>query len=121
MSFIYFCCFFLLGNDRVLILDQLPNVMGVKAVGKNMGKGWNPCKDNNGGCSHLCLNKPNNKYICACQMGELMPNSIFIFFNLPELCIKLNDSSSVLFFRLNVFILRLLVKLMKGKFVGKIL
>ncbi|XP_075213889.1 low-density lipoprotein receptor-related protein 6 [Lycorma delicatula] len=58
------------GNDRELILDQLPNVMGIKAVGKNMGKGWNPCKDNNGGCSHLCLNKPHNKYICACQMGH---------------------------------------------------
>ncbi|RZF35698.1 hypothetical protein LSTR_LSTR009566 [Laodelphax striatellus] len=58
------------GTRREVILDQLPHVMGLKAVGTGSGRGWNPCKDQNGGCSHLCLNRPGNKYICACPIGH---------------------------------------------------
>ncbi|XP_039278794.1 low-density lipoprotein receptor-related protein 6 [Nilaparvata lugens] len=58
------------GTKRQVILDQLPHVMGLKAVGAGSGRGWNPCKDKNGGCSHLCLNRPGNKHICACPIGH---------------------------------------------------
>ncbi|KAG8306441.1 hypothetical protein J6590_046757, partial [Homalodisca vitripennis] len=57
------------GNRRELIMDQLPNLMGIKAVGVGQGGGWNPCKEHNGGCSHLCLNRPGNHSVCACQIG----------------------------------------------------
>lgn len=59
------------GNNREVIVDQLPNLMGIKAVGLGLGGGWNPCKNNNAGCSHLCLNRPgNNNSVCACQIGK---------------------------------------------------
>ncbi|XP_011154181.1 low-density lipoprotein receptor-related protein 6 isoform X2 [Harpegnathos saltator] len=60
----------LTGGDREVIVDQVPNVMGLKAV--HLGRvntSTNPCGRDNGGCGHLCLNRPRNKYVCACQIG----------------------------------------------------
>ncbi|XP_063231013.1 low-density lipoprotein receptor-related protein 6 isoform X2 [Bacillus rossius redtenbacheri] len=66
----------LTGEDREEIVDQLPNVMGLKAVRLGAARGWNPCADSNGGCSHLCLNRPGNRSVCACQIGyELTSDS----------------------------------------------
>ncbi|KAL1122539.1 hypothetical protein AAG570_002869, partial [Ranatra chinensis] len=64
------------GGNRKVILDQQANLMGLKAVGKMPEPTkYNPCADNNGNCSHLCLNTPT-KYVCACQMGyELSSDS----------------------------------------------
>ncbi|KAK0099194.1 hypothetical protein PV326_000031 [Microctonus aethiopoides] len=59
----------LTGADREEIVYQLPNVMGVKAIHLGNVPGTNPCANNNGGCNHLCLNKPGNNYVCACQIG----------------------------------------------------
>ncbi|XP_029038470.2 low-density lipoprotein receptor-related protein 6 isoform X1 [Osmia bicornis bicornis] len=59
----------LTGGEREVIVDQVPNVMGLKAVHLGKVNGTNPCVKNNGGCSHLCLNRPENKYVCACQIG----------------------------------------------------
>lgn len=66
----------------------MPNVMGLKAVQLNEVHGTNLCKKNNGGCSHLCLNRPNNDYVCACQMTYelqsdqrtcVLPDSFLLF------------------------------------------
>lgn len=59
----------LTGNEHEAIIENIPNVMGLKAVHLGRIRGTNPCSKNNGGCSHLCLNRPNNKYVCACQIG----------------------------------------------------
>ncbi|XP_076640079.1 low-density lipoprotein receptor-related protein 6 isoform X1 [Colletes latitarsis] len=59
----------LTGGEREVIVDQVPNVMGLKAVHLGKVNGTNPCAKHNGGCSHLCLNRPGNKYVCACQIG----------------------------------------------------
>ncbi|XP_003704485.2 low-density lipoprotein receptor-related protein 6 [Megachile rotundata] len=59
----------LTGGEREIIVDQVPNVMGLKAVHLGKVNGTNPCVKNNGGCSHLCLNRPEHKYVCACQIG----------------------------------------------------
>lgn len=42
--------------------------MGVKAIKLDPPFGWNPCKDNNGNCSQLCLNRYNKTRLCACQI-----------------------------------------------------
>ncbi|XP_057340651.1 low-density lipoprotein receptor-related protein 6 [Microplitis mediator] len=57
------------GANREIIMEPIPDIMGVKALKLGKTQGTNPCGNNNGGCSHLCLNKPGNNYICACQIG----------------------------------------------------
>jgi low density lipoprotein receptor-related protein 5/6 len=57
-----------------MVLDQQANLMGLKAVGPlTKPFKYNPCAENNGNCTHLCLNTPS-KYVCACQMGKLSKN-----------------------------------------------
>ncbi|XP_014229515.1 low-density lipoprotein receptor-related protein 6 [Trichogramma pretiosum] len=78
----------LTGADREIIVEQFPNVMGLKAIQRGRPNGTNPCAFNNGGCNHLCLNRPQNKYVCACQIGYeltadqrncIVPESFLLF------------------------------------------
>ncbi|KAH3884133.1 hypothetical protein DPMN_008105 [Dreissena polymorpha] len=53
---------------RVLVRDNLPHLFGFSLLGTN------PCGENNGWCSHLCLYTPNGAQ-CACPGGlELINN-----------------------------------------------
>jgi len=64
----------LTGGQRQTIVDQLSNLMGVKAILVNETIGKNPCSVANGGCSELCLNRPTD-YVCGCQIDyELAPD-----------------------------------------------
>ncbi|XP_006822699.1 LOW QUALITY PROTEIN: low-density lipoprotein receptor-related protein 6-like [Saccoglossus kowalevskii] len=56
------------GQDREVIIDQLPDLMGLKAVNVKKIEGTNVCAHDNGGCSHLCLYRPIG-VICACPIG----------------------------------------------------
>lgn len=60
------------GSDRKIIIDQLPNLMGVKAVNLKEDLNVNPCHYNNGNCSQLCFYKPKGDYICACEIGNYL-------------------------------------------------
>lgn len=53
------------GKDAVVVTTFSEIVMEIKAVSESRQKGWNPCRENNGGCSHLCLFGGEN-YTCAC-------------------------------------------------------
>ncbi|XP_035257773.1 low-density lipoprotein receptor-related protein 6 [Anguilla anguilla] len=54
--------------EREVIIDQLPDLMGLKATYVHKTFGTNPCAENNGGCSHLCLFRPQGVQ-CACPIG----------------------------------------------------
>lgn len=53
------------GKNVTAIKTDLEVVMEIKAVSAERQKGWNPCKENNGECTHLCLFSGEN-YTCAC-------------------------------------------------------
>ncbi|KAG8222032.1 hypothetical protein J437_LFUL003952 [Ladona fulva] len=87
----------LTGQQREVIVDQLPNVMGLKAISlaAPITNSKNPCAgENNGGCSHLCLNRPND-YVCACQIGYeliddnktcVVPEAFLLFSRKENIC-----------------------------------
>lgn len=77
--------------EREFIIDQLPDLMGLKATNVHQASGehsilqndcsagrtvahlclfsgFNPCAESNGGCSHLCLYKPQGVQ-CGCPIG----------------------------------------------------
>ncbi|CAF4853997.1 unnamed protein product [Pieris macdunnoughi] len=56
------------GLERQTVVEQMANMMGVKAFRVNESLGWNACAQNNGGCSHFCFNRPQD-YVCSCPMG----------------------------------------------------
>jgi len=67
------------GSDRIVIIDQLPNLMGIKALSLRDPHNSNPCSNNNGNCSHFCFYKPNGDYNCACEIGiPIIYTSLFI-------------------------------------------
>ncbi|XP_077312028.1 low-density lipoprotein receptor-related protein 5 isoform X1 [Lithobates pipiens] len=54
--------------SREIIIDQLPDLMGLRAASVTNTFGTNPCADNNGGCSHICFFTPR-AIRCSCPMG----------------------------------------------------
>ncbi|XP_035692507.1 low-density lipoprotein receptor-related protein 6-like [Branchiostoma floridae] len=62
------------GEDRKVLVDQLLNLMGLKAVNVQKTGGWNPCAENNGGCSHLCLYRPTG-VSCGCPTDMELLNT----------------------------------------------
>ncbi|XP_053544801.1 low-density lipoprotein receptor-related protein 5 [Bombina bombina] len=54
--------------SREVIIDQLPDLMGLKAASVKNKYDINPCADRNGGCSHLCFFTPRGIQ-CSCPIG----------------------------------------------------
>lgn len=74
-----------LGTDRELIVDQLPDMMALKAVHTDSSKlkGTNVCAIDNGNCAQLCLYSPSVQELtaghvtsfCQCTTGsKLLPD-----------------------------------------------
>lgn len=53
------------GKNVTALRTDLEMTMEIKAVSSEKQHGWNPCKEDNGGCSHLCFFREHD-YICAC-------------------------------------------------------
>ncbi|XP_067141982.1 low-density lipoprotein receptor-related protein 4-like isoform X1 [Centruroides vittatus] len=63
----------LTGGERKVLIEGLNNLMDVHVFHRNRLTVENPCKTNNGGCSHLCLLAPTERsYVCACPTGILL-------------------------------------------------
>lgn len=56
------------GGERQSLIEQMANMMGVKAFHLQEKIPQTPCSINNGNCSHLCFNKPTH-YVCSCPLG----------------------------------------------------
>ncbi|XP_053206741.1 low-density lipoprotein receptor-related protein 4-like [Panonychus citri] len=52
-------------SAKELIVDNIEYLMEIKMVAPSRQPGTNPCGIGNGGCTHLCLFRPQG-YICAC-------------------------------------------------------
>ncbi|KAJ8299116.1 hypothetical protein KUTeg_023176 [Tegillarca granosa] len=52
-----------------IIAEQIPDIMGVKAVNIRENTGTNECAMDNFGCSHLCLVRQHSFPRCACPNG----------------------------------------------------
>jgi low density lipoprotein receptor-related protein 5/6 len=97
------------GNDRIVVVDQFPDLMGLKVTKLHEIKGTNPCMNKNGGCAHLCLNRPND-YVCRCSIdyelakdrkGCNIPSAFLLFSkgeNIGRLSIEYNDEAHPDFF-----------------------
>ncbi|XP_063053042.1 low-density lipoprotein receptor-related protein 5 isoform X2 [Engraulis encrasicolus] len=79
--------------EREIIIDQLPDLMGLKATKVMEATGTNGCAESNGGCSHLCFHRPQGPR-CACPMGlELLsdlrtcvvPEAFLLFTNRADI------------------------------------
>ncbi|XP_041472474.1 low-density lipoprotein receptor-related protein 4-like [Lytechinus variegatus] len=53
------------GRDVVTFQNNLDSLMHIQMVSPLRQTGTNPCGVDNGGCSHLCLARPQG-YVCAC-------------------------------------------------------
>ncbi|KAB0798924.1 hypothetical protein PPYR_06804 [Photinus pyralis] len=53
------------GKSSAIIRSNLDGAMGITTVSASRQQGWNPCAENNGGCTHLCFFKARN-YTCGC-------------------------------------------------------
>ncbi|UYV71351.1 LRP6 [Cordylochernes scorpioides] len=53
------------GQNREIIVEQLSDLMGIKAASTSHPPASNPCGINNGGCQYLCFNRPD-RYVCSC-------------------------------------------------------
>lgn len=63
------------GLDRQTLLEQLHDVMGIRAIDNTSNLGTNLCAANNGGCEQFCFYKPTRKVSCSCQIEyELGPD-----------------------------------------------
>uniref|UniRef100_A0A673WKS7 Low density lipoprotein receptor-related protein 5 n=1 Tax=Salmo trutta TaxID=8032 RepID=A0A673WKS7_SALTR len=60
---------------REIIIDQLPDLMGLKATRVTEVSGTNGCVEDNGGCSHLCFHRPQGLR-CDCPMGLELLNDM---------------------------------------------
>ncbi|XP_047660949.1 low-density lipoprotein receptor-related protein 2 isoform X4 [Tachysurus fulvidraco] len=62
-------------QPKKLWFEVQTNIIAVKAYSTNSQKGTNPCAENNGGCSHLCLAYPGGR-TCRCTQGYITINDV---------------------------------------------
>ncbi|CAL8404823.1 unnamed protein product [Boreogadus saida] len=59
------------GANAITVVSNLPGLMDIQAVDRATPLAFNKCGRMNGGCTHLCLPRPNSTS-CACPTGVLL-------------------------------------------------
>uniref|UniRef100_A0A8C5AXU6 EGF-like domain-containing protein n=1 Tax=Gadus morhua TaxID=8049 RepID=A0A8C5AXU6_GADMO len=59
------------GANAITVVSNLPGLMDIQAVDRATPLAFNRCGRMNGGCTHLCLPRPNSTS-CACPTGVLL-------------------------------------------------
>lgn len=81
------------GENKVAIRNNLARLMDIKAANEATF-GTNKCGSNNGGCSHLCLPKPEG-FTCACPTGLLLKEDGKTCHDLPSKYLLFASRSSI--------------------------
>ena len=62
------------GGNRTRIEANIGYINDMKVFHNSRQVGWNKCGEENGGCSHICLALPGDKYTCACPNHYTLDN-----------------------------------------------
>ncbi|GLH07804.1 Vitellogenin receptor, partial [Gryllus bimaculatus] len=57
------------GENDTVLRNNTGNVLSLKIYDPNVQVGSNPCSQNKGGCSHLCLPVSDKERVCKCALG----------------------------------------------------
>lgn len=66
------------GEDKMILGTNITGLVDVRVFHRNRQIVKSPCGNKNGGCSHLCLIKPEG-YSCACPIGIKLQVRTVIF------------------------------------------
>ena len=62
------------GGNRTTIANNTGFINDMKVFHSSRQVGWNKCGYQNGGCSHICLALPEDKYRCGCPNHYTLDN-----------------------------------------------
>ncbi|KAL7866880.1 hypothetical protein AOLI_G00146940 [Acnodon oligacanthus] len=82
------------GTNIITIRANLPGLMDIEAVDRERPLGFNRCGRRNGGCSHLCLPRPNGTS-CVCPTGVLLKSDGRSCEEMPETYLLFSNRVSV--------------------------
>ncbi|MEQ2208960.1 Low-density lipoprotein receptor- protein 4 [Xenoophorus captivus] len=82
------------GANTITVRANLPGLMDIQAVDRERPLGFNKCAWRNGGCTHLCLPRPNGTS-CACPTGIQLKGDGRSCDNSPETYLIFSNRVSV--------------------------
>ncbi|XP_027007977.2 low-density lipoprotein receptor-related protein 4 isoform X2 [Tachysurus fulvidraco] len=82
------------GDNIITVRSNLPGLMDIQAMDRDRPLGFNRCGRNNGGCSHLCLPRPNGTS-CACPTGIVLKSDGRSCDDVPESYLLFSNRVSV--------------------------
>lgn len=82
-------------NEKILVtLQNSSTIKFSKFSSETDSKYENPCKQNNGNCSDLCLLIPHNKKSCACRVGRQLNPDLLTCENVTEIMFYIENNQA---------------------------
>nr|XP_014343518.1 PREDICTED: low-density lipoprotein receptor-related protein 4 [Latimeria chalumnae] len=82
------------GGAMITVRGNLPGLMDIQAIDRNKPIGFNKCGVRNGGCSHLCLPRPNG-VTCTCPTGIQLKSDSRTCDDSPETYLLFSSRGSI--------------------------